>query len=199
MRKAPIVPLTNAQRARVVEALGLVRHVASRYRHRKHRDFPDLLQEGTIAVSHAVRLYNPALGCSFGVYAYTAIRNAMVKWLGANRSVVPRAINAAHPPRDASLDAPRYLDDGGKVVTRLDLVADEGPSVEAQVVEQEERRKIREVLSRDSEGELAYASVLAGATEIASVLGVSRQTVTARRTLAMARIEKALRRELDAA
>jgi RNA polymerase sigma factor (sigma-70 family) len=74
-------PLTAAQRQKIADNLGLVWEVvlfmkhSERYRETIQRlgGVEDAVQEGVVAMAHAVRNYDPTRGARFGTYAWNCI------------------------------------------------------------------------------------------------------------------------------
>lgn len=73
--------MTKTERdALILANMGLVKSIANKYTH-KHElesfDFDDLVQEGVIALMHAIDTYDPASGYTFSTYATRVITNTM--------------------------------------------------------------------------------------------------------------------------
>lgn len=64
----------------------------------------DLVQEGFLALWQACRLYNEELNIKLSTYAFTTIRNTMIRWIKVNRSYYYNNIGLDAPPKDAEDD-----------------------------------------------------------------------------------------------
>src|SRR5262249_53885462 len=84
-RRLPAAPLTPAQRTLVAApaARGVVQRLARRLG-RRYRDIcseDDLAGAGELGLAQAARLFDPSLGVTFEVFAWSRVHGAMMRWV----------------------------------------------------------------------------------------------------------------------
>ncbi len=166
--------------------IGLVKKVCRQYfTTDPATTFDDLIQIGCAALMVAVDRYNPDAGTRFSTYAMYWIRQAVQraavtsgtikKATYPNRVQVTERGRRDHALRQAAitrLDAPLASEDD---LTLLDLLADDAPPVEAQVLANITTQRILSRLSaRDA---MIFAAYMDGATleEAGEAAGVCRE------------------------
>ena len=91
-RQIPLDALSEHQRKRVEEHLPLVYLTLSRHapheRERPGREYPDLRQEGYLALLNAVRKHDPTRHGPFGPYAMARIHYAVSRYAHENESAI---------------------------------------------------------------------------------------------------------------
>ncbi len=91
-RQIPLDALSDHQRKRVEEHLPLVYLTLSRHapheRECPGREYPDLRQEGYLALLHAVRKHDPTRHGPFGPYAMARIHYAVSRYAHENESAI---------------------------------------------------------------------------------------------------------------
>jgi RNA polymerase primary sigma factor len=150
----------RARKGEVKAKQKLVRHNLSfvvaiaRMQRRGTVRLEDLIQEGNVGLMRAVEKFDPHAGTRFSTYAVWWIRAYIGKYLKEARSTVrPQSGTVAQP--DLSLDS-AIGEEGGD--THLDRIEGEGPGAEADYLQIEGDREVRDALGkiRKRIGELGW-------------------------------------------
>lgn len=155
--------------------LGLVYHIASRYR---SASFPleDLVSVGSIGLVKAARTYSADRGARFSTYASRCVANEILMYLRQNLK----------HSKTLSLDAPVGNDRQNSTSTIADLLGAHDEDLEHGIEQEEERTALHHAVSRLSPRSRALISMRYGLyghkklcqAEIAENLGISQSYVS---------------------
>ena len=142
----------GAKRRLVESHLRLVIRLAKHHHHRSGCGVPELVSAGNEGLTRALEGFDPGKG-RFTTYARSWIDKELTKYVEhsmRSMSVVKRSQDDVEenglPPRDASLNAPIHDDDQEEDGQEQDLLLDQRPDPEAQLVKAKEFSVRREAL-----------------------------------------------------
>jgi RNA polymerase sigma factor (sigma-70 family) len=172
--------------------LALVGEYRRRFPRHSHAplDEEDLVSIGNTLLLQAWQDYDPTRGMKFSSWAAMAIRQGLGSILLEARGVTRQQHSRRHerpidydsiPSIRCLLDAPLPTGSGGREITLLDTIADEGPAPDDEVVSQAQRDWLAAAIERcltPREREV-IACTMANCTqaEIGERYGVSRQAI----------------------
>ncbi len=177
----------------VIHNLRLVVYIAKKFESPK-TSTEDLVSIGTIGLMKAVKTFNPEKNIKLATYASRCIENEILMYLR----------KASNSKAELSFDEPLSTDWDGNELTLRDVLGSEGDEVSLGIESDDEKRMLREVITRLSDKEKRIIMMRFGMNgcrvhtqkELADILGISQSYISRLEKRILSKIKKEMEKEL---